>query len=532
MLLVGILCCLVCGVASAQRRGGRKVTDSRIHLIHSDLLYKTPSDVTAEILVGHVRLSHEGCFLSCDSARYYRSDNSFDAYGHVVMTQGDTLRLTSDVLEYSGYEMQAHATGNVVLTHRKSKLKTEKLDYDRVYGVGMYTTGGTLYDQDNVLNSEWGQYTPSTREAYFMTNVDLKNPKFNLVSDKLYYYTDTEKARIVSPTNITTSDGTFVYGESGDYDTRKGRANLLDRSYIIKDMRKIVGDSLHYDKSSGISEAFGDVVITDDENQCALTGDYCWYDENTGNALSTGRAVAMEYSSPDTMYVHGDTLRMYTFNHDTDSVYRNLHAYRHVRMFRNDVQAVCDSLVSIQKDSCTYLYGQPIIWNENQQIFGEEIHVYNNDSTVEWVDVLRQAMTIEKLDSVSFNQVSATEMKSFFVNGEIEHNEAKGNVYVVYFLVEDDGTRIGMNYTETTEMKLYMREKKVDKIWMPAATGTMFPALKVPEEKRYLKGFAWFDYIRPVDKDDIFEWRGKNSENVLQKSTTKMIPLQRLDDFR
>lgn len=67
---------------------------------------------------------------------------------------------------------------------------------------------------------------------------------------------------------------------------------------------------------------------------------------------------------------------------------------------------------------------------------------------------------------------------------------------------------------------------------MPAATGTMFPALKIPEEKRYLKGFAWFDYIRPVDKDDIFEWRGKNSENVLQKSTTKMIPLQRLDDFR
>ena len=105
-------------------------------------------------------------------------------------------------------------------------------------------------------------------------------------------------------------------------------------------------------------------------------------------------------------------------------------------------------------------------------------------------------------------------------------------MYVVYFLVEDDGSRIGMNYTETTEVKLYMKDKKVDKIWMPAATGTMFPALKIPEEKRYLNGFAWFDYMRPVDKDDIFEWRGKNAENVLKKSSTKMIPLQKLDDIR
>ncbi len=529
---MSILCLLVCTGSYGQRKSRGKYTDSRIHLIHADLLYKTPSDPRAEILVGNVQLTHEGCVLNCDSARYYRDDNSFDAFGKVKMTQGDTLKLTSDTLFYDGYGLQAHARGKVVLTHRKSKLTTSKLDYDRMYGVGMYIDGGTLYDGDNVLNSNWGQYTPSTHEAYFTDNVDLTNPKFKLVSDKLYYYTNTEVARIVSPTNVTTNDGTFVYGEAGDYDTKRGTAFLLNRSYIIKDMRKIVGDSLHYDKDTGISEAFGNVIITDDENQCALQGDYCWYQDSTGNALATGRAVAMEYSSPDTMYVHGDTLKMFTFNLDTDSVYHNMHAYKHVRMFRNDVQAVCDSLVSLELDSCTYLYGQPILWNEQQQVFGEEIRVYNNDSTVDWVHILRQAMTIERLDSVSYNQVSSREMKCYFKNGEMERNEADGNVYVVYFMNEDDGTRIGMNYTETSELKLYMENKKVKKIWMPAATGTMYPDLKIQEDRRYLSGFAWFDYIRPLNKDDIYEWRGKDEKDMLKKSETKDVPLQQLGNIK
>ena len=527
MLTIGILCFSLGCSLHAQNRKPQQ-TDSRIHLIHSDVLYKTPHDPRAEILVGNVKLSHEGVFLDCDSARFYREDNSFDAYGHVKMVQGDTLSLVGDSLFYDGFALQAHARGEVVLIHRKSKLTTNKLDYDRVYGLGMYIDGGTLYDADNVLTSNWGQYSPSTHEAFFTDNVELKNPKFNLVSDTLYYYTDTERAKIVSPTNITTSDGTFVYGEAGDYDTRQAKANLLNRSYLIKDMRKIVGDSLHYEKETGISEAFGNVILTDDENLCALKGGYCWYDENTGNAMATDMAVAMEFSSPDTMYVHGDTLRMYTFNLDTDSVYRNLYAYNHVRMFRNDVQGVCDSLVSLQRDSCTYMYGQPILWNENQQVFGEEIRVYGNDSTIDWVHIINQAMTIEQVDSVSYNQVSSKEMMCYFTNGEIEHNEAHGNVYVVYF-VQDDSTIVMVNYSETTELHLYMKEKKMDKIWMPAAKGMFYPAIDVPHDRRYLSSFAWFDYIRPKDKDDIFVWRGKDAKNILKTTEARQAPIQRLD---
>ena len=546
-LLIGIFCLSVFSMLFASGSAavpiGAQGKDSLIHLIHSDVMYKTPMDPRATILVGNVRLFHDGVYLDCDSARYYKEDNSFDSFGHVKMIQGDTLTLASDTLFYDGFDERAKARGHCVLTHRASRLVTSYLDYDRMYDVGMYINGGTLYDKDNVLVSDWGQYTPGKHEAFFTDNVVLKgyeetdkqhknDPKFTLVSDTLYYYTDSQKARIVTPTNITSSDGTFVYGEKGDYDTKRGEGFLLDRSYIIKDMRKIVGDSLYSNKETGISKAFGNVILTDDENQCMLTGDYCYYNQNTGEAMATDRAVAYEFSQKDTLYVHADTLKMFSYNMNTDSAYHDMHAYHKVRAYRVDVQAVCDSMVTHELDSCTYMYGQPILWNEAQQIFGEEIRIYNNDSTIDWAHIINQAMTIECLDSMSYNQVSSKEMFAYFENGEIKRNVAKGNVYVDYFMDDDDGSRIGMDYTETTELKVFMQDKKVHSIWMPGGRGSMYPPFAIPADKRYLHGFAWFDYIRPLSKDDLFEWRSKADKDLLKKTDKKVVPIQNLDDIK
>ena len=108
------------------------------------------------------------------------------------MVQGDTLSLNSDTLYYNGVFMTAKARGRVQLDHKKTRLVTEHLDYDRIYDVGMFMNGGTLYDGENVLVSDWGQYTPYLHEAFFTDNVELTNPNFTMVSDTLFYNSATE----------------------------------------------------------------------------------------------------------------------------------------------------------------------------------------------------------------------------------------------------------------------------------------------------------------------------------------------------
>ena len=143
--------------APPARRGNEKPRQkgSLIHLLHADELYFNQRiNRDAQILVGHVRFRHDDVILTCDSALYYQQSNSFDAFGNVHMNQGDTLTLVSDVLFYDGSDQLARARYNVVLTHNKTRLYCDSLDYDRLYELGYFFNGGRMVDGDNTLESE------------------------------------------------------------------------------------------------------------------------------------------------------------------------------------------------------------------------------------------------------------------------------------------------------------------------------------------------------------------------------------------
>jgi lipopolysaccharide export system protein LptA len=535
-IIIFVILCLF-GLCLAQSKGrvksrrGHPKVDNKVYLLHADRLrYDQMQNPDAQILNGGVVFRHKGAYLTCDSAYFYQASNSFEAFGHVRMRQGDTLTLTSDYAYYDGNEEMAEARYNVVLKHRGSTLFTDSLNYDRLYKIGYFFEGGKLIDQRNVLTSDWGEYSTETRKALFNYKVKLRNKKFVLTTDTMHYDTRTSMANVRGPSNIK-SGKSNVYTERAFYDTKRDRARLLDRSIITNKGKRIVGDSVYYDSKNGISKAYRNVIYTDIVNKNKMTGEYCFYNEKTGFALGTKKAVVMDYSRKDTLYMHADTFKVYTFNINTDSVYRVIHAFHKVRMYRIDVQGVCDSLIYNTKDSCLTMYHDPIVWNDNQQLLGEVINVYMNDSTVNWAHVIGQAMSVEQMknDTAKYNQISSSEMKAYFVNGDIHHGEADENVRIVYFPIDDkDSSIIGLNYTETSKMRMFMKNKKMDKIWMPEATGTLYPLSQIPPDKKFLPSFAWFDYIRPVDKKDIFNWRGKSKGTVLIPTSRHQAPLRHI----
>ena len=512
------------GGSSHRNNKPRKQSTSRIILLHSDeLFYNQRLNPDAQILRGNVRFRHDDVILTCDSACYYEANNSFDAFGHVKMNQADTLTLTSDVLYYDGTDQMAMARYNVILSHFDSRLYCDSLDYDRQYDLGYFFQGGKLVDKDNTLTSEWGEYSPATREAIFNYNVDLQNPKFTLVSDTLHYNTGTEIARIVGPSNIDNGDN-HIYSERGTYDTRLDRAHLLDRSIVSNKGRVLTGDSLDYTGEGSISKAYRNVVYTDNVDKNMFTGHYGLYCDSLGYAEAADSAVLIDFSQRDTFYCHADTFKLFTYNIDTDSVWREMRGYHHVRAYRVDLQAVCDSMVFISKDSCMTMYHDPILWQQGQQLLGEEIKAWMNDSTIDSTYVIRQALSVDRLDSISYNQVTGNIMRSYFLNGKMKVTWVEGNVLVNYFPLDSDSLMIGLLHSESTELKLFMGEQKLDKIWMPAAEGTLHPLALVPPKERYLENFQWFDYIRPVSKEDIFVWRPKKAGTELKPSVKHSAP--------
>ena len=120
------------------------------------------------------------------------------------------------------------------------------------------------------------------------------------------------------------------------------------------------------------------MVMRDSAQQATLYGQYGQMWEENSIGFATDSALMVDWSDDDhTAYIHADTL--YTREEpypDSDSTYRRVQAHYGVRVYRDDMQMTCDSLVYLSSDSTMHLYTQPICWSENQQIAADSMVVY------------------------------------------------------------------------------------------------------------------------------------------------------------
>ena len=505
------------------KKNNKRPKGGEIVVRHADsIIYDEMKMPGVQIFVGH---------LKCDSANFFQESNSFKAFDNVKMYQGDTLSLKCSYLFYDGNSQVAQARNRVVLRHRQSTLHTDSLDYDRLYSMGYFFEGGTLVDGSNILTSDWGQYDANSRQAVFYYNVELKSDNYNMRSDTLYYNVITKSAKTVGRSNIVNGD-THIYTENGMFNTASNKAILLNRSIVENKGSKMVADSIVYDKDKHIAEGFGDFVYNNEANKTILSGEYCFFNDSLGYSISHGKALVKNFSEPDTLFLHADTLKMQSYNLNTDSVYRIVTGYYHSRSFRTDVQSVADSMSFNSKYRKLSLYGNPVVWNDQHQIIGEEIHSFFNDSTIDSIQVINQSLLCEKLDSVHYNQIASKEMHMYFNNGQLSECQALHNVNVNYFQLDDnthDTIVVAMNHTETSIMKMYFVDKKIHNVWTAEADGVFYPISFVTDKLLYLENFAWFDYMRPRNKEDVFVWRDKPAEKMLKKTKRREVPFQFLN---
>ena len=175
-----------------------------------------------------VLISHDGVLMSCNQAFFYEEKNFIEAYGDVILKQGDTLDLEANFIEYNGDSRIIIAEGNVILNEPESKLYTESLSFDRNKQEGYYTSKGKLIRNfTDTIYSDTGTFFAKEKKYRFKKNVDLRTPKYQIYSDLLNYYTENGKSFFYGPTDIITDDSK-IYCEIGFYDTTN------DNLYFIK----------------------------------------------------------------------------------------------------------------------------------------------------------------------------------------------------------------------------------------------------------------------------------------------------------
>lgn len=517
ILFLLLTCCFF---AFSQQQDNTAPPKTKVYLEHADMqVFDKEIDANRQVLVGNVRFRHDSSFMYCDSAYFFEQTSSLEAFGSVRMEQGDTLFLFGNYLFYNGDIQLAEMRENVRMESIQSDssivtLFTDSLNYDRSVNIGYYFEGGLIVDQDNELSSIYGQYSPGTKLAIFNDSVELKNPKFTLYSDTLHYHTDTKIATILGPSTIVSDSGT-VYTSRGWYNTAENTSLLLDRSQVVSGNRILIGDSISYHRDAGIGEAFGNIFLQDTAHKIILEGEYGFYNDKEDYAFATNQARCMEYSQGDTLYMHADTFEMITI----DSTARELKAYHHVRFYRTDLQGVCDSMQFNTKDSVLQMYTDPIVWNEAYQLYGDTIFVYMNDSTIDYAHVIQFAFAIQHIDSFYYNQLKGNDLKAYFEGQAVRKIDIDGNAETIYYPLEEDSLIIGMNETKSSYLSIQVKDNKLEKliIW-PQPEGKITPLPQLLPEQTKLKNFYWYDYIRPLHKDDIYRRVERKTEDQPKRS--------------
>ena len=511
-----------------------------------------------QVVRGNVKFRKGGMYMYCDSAYFYPETNSIDAFGNVKMEQGDTLFVFSDLLYYNGERQMARLRTNsrrkVRLINRDVTLTTDSLNYDLMTELGYFLDGGEIDDKKNRLSSIHGQYSPRTKDAEFNDDVLLENNEdgYTLETNRLLYNTDTHIAKIVDNTLIKSENDT-IYCKKGWYNTNTDEAQLHSRSTIIhadslNNVTTLEGDSIIYDKATGISRAYmfrdrnkdaQPMVLTDTANKTILIGGFGLFNDKTKESFATDYPLLIEHSRPDTIFLRADTIRTFTYNYGkkrvepvlTDSMgqpldslsqamaiaeadslnketeYHIAKAYRRARFFRNDMQGVADSMTYISRDSMMYLSCRPIIWSGERQVNGNQINIHFNDTTVDWAELPDFGMMAEAVEEEFYNQMSGKKMKAYLENQTLRHLYVDGNVQTIFLPMENDSTYNKLVNAESSYMTIDMADGKMDKLKMwPEVTGTVTPLFMIKKNQYYLPDFNWYEAIRPRR-----EWYGDQS---------------------
>jgi len=483
-----------------------KTGKRKIELKGADLDIIMTDDVTGKEkhrFLGNVNLVHNNVIMWCDSAHFIADLNQVTAYGKVHIEQGDTLDLYSDYLFYDGKSEKAKARGNVHLIDKETNLFTDDADYDVKNQIASYADHGRIINAENTLTSIIGIYYVSQSLFHFKDSVRIVNPDYVMTADTMDYNTEKETAYFTGPSELR-GDSIYMYCEKGWYDTKNDVTSIWKKALIDNKEQIIKGDSLFFNKATGYGESFGNISIQDTTNNLTVTGNYAWYYRDPESFMVTDRALFIQVSGSDSLFMHADTIRAITVADTSLKGYRLMSAYYGVRIFSKNMQAKCDSLAYSFQDSVIRLYTEPVIWSEENQLTADSIALFTKNRQAERLELYGSAFVAAQVDTFRFNQMKGRTLTGYFRGNELYKIDIRGNGESIYYLLDEDNIA-GLNPTRCSRIEVLIEDGKISEVTeFENAEGTLEPPdIPTPDAIR-LKGFHWFDSIRPKKKEDLF----------------------------
>ena len=478
----------------------------------------------------------------------------------VVYERGDTLR--ADTVRYNRATEVGRARGNVQLTNGEVTVRSDSATYYAAEKRSVFPDSVVLIDSNRVLRAQRGTYWSDEARAEFGGRVRLTEPGTTLLADSLTYYRDRDRSiaygevfidrRGDENADADTTARTYLFGDRADnrearrYSRVEGRALLLR---VRKDSTGTPTDTLVVRArrlEAFRTETHRRLVAVDSvriwQPDLSAVADSAVYDRVVAATprREAGAPVPIDTTrpAPDSLVARG---RGSTRSSDsTDLVSRGTgpeqsappsrSAPRRPRPPRDTTRragaatgAAADSLAprpsrapstgrsrswdtpTAQSDSVlpieeTRLFGAPVTWFQDSQVWGDSIRVRARNRTPDTVFV-RGAGFAAQRDSVldRIQQLKAENIVAFFAGDTLRRIRARPNARAIRFLAAEDNSLNGAAQTSGDRIELRFQAGRVRRVSVIGGTQTTY--YRTPEnipDPFELEGFQWIPNRRPT----------------------------------
>ena len=485
---------------------------TKIELIRADSLVGENSLTSVQTFLGHVIFRHNGVLLGCDKAVHNLSSNFIEAFGKVVINQGDTLTIVGDTLYYDGNQRFARVLGkSVVLRDKKVTLKTTKINYDLNTAQTYYPVPGFLRQDSSSLSSKQGYYNTRTKIFNYIGDVEIINPSYVICTDSLDYNAITKLAIFKTFTTLKSKNGNLT--------TYKGRYNLKTKESYFQGRAKVnnvdfslEGDTLNYDNIADKGSALGNVIFISYKDSLITTGKKAYRNGETGLTKLSGDTYTERETATDTLFLKADTLWIYeipkaqkkktTAEPSKDDLLRII-AKTSVKVFKSDFQSVGDSLYYDYVGDKIGFYQKPILWNIDNQLEADTIRITLKNEGLDRMYMTNDCFVVQKDTIGNYNQIKGRKLMAIFgENATMETIEVEGNGESVFFALDERSKIIGLNRVQCGSMVFHFDRKTIDNIvFKSKPESLLIPPNEVGKEDMYLEKFEWKEKLRPKKAD-------------------------------
>lgn len=510
---------------------------------HSNYMKYTGNNNTA-FMQGNVSIIDGGNTLFTEELTYNIKTKIGKYYkGGTLQTEGTNL--SSETGTYNGYSQQTYFVKDVIVTNEKYNIQSKELTYNIKTKVVKLLDESTIVSDNSTIYSNQGTYDSKNGQANFTSRTTIETDDQIIIGNTMTYNEKSgmghAKGNVIM---VDIKNDTKLTSKEAEYNKQSGFGKATGNVRIENEGGKSIlfCEVVEYNKKSGYAIAKENVEFIDTTQHTTLLAGIVEFNEFTKFMMATVHPKLITLADNDSLYMRADTMlslrekdktklekipiessnkkiktKGFTYNLlFADSTAKSIEgeeeakliiANRHIKMFADSMQAVCDSLSYSQHDSTFRLYKNPIMWSKSQQSNADTIFIHTENNKLKELNLINNALLVSETGyKTMYDQVAGIYIDAFFIQNEIQYVHVNQNAESIYFAKDDDNAYIGANRAECAEMNVYFKDKEVNRIvFLNDPKGDFFPIDKLTEAKRYLSSFKLFNELKPKSRQEILE---------------------------